>query len=1000
MKKSLTVGKPLLIVMLFVNCLTAMPQASVKLKRLAVEKIKEWKNPLTQWSHIAKPAMDSVEVDPARKHITIYFRPQLSYYPFREESVSEFKRSLETSLGRKFRKYEISVMAGAFTLDELVPNYYRKELSADSSRLPILKGGRPLPVRKISGYNPVSGLSGKSIALWHSHGYYFEMSLDRWEWQRARLFGTVEDISVMAYVLQYLAPMLERAGAVVYLPRERDVQTREVIVDNDLSTGSSEVVLHLDGDIQRNQAGFLKTDTLFPGDNPFRMGTSISITGDSAVYIPEFPETGSYAVYASWKADTGNCQAVVYNILHTGGNTKFIVNQTTGGQTWTYLGTFSFRAGKNQGSGSVTIKKFHDSPGHISLDAIRFGGGMGNVARRPSPEIIRNRQSASQMQSEKIAVSISAGSDFSWKLSGVPRYLEGARYWLQYAGMPDTLVYSPNANKNDYNDDYQSRAGWVNYLREQLDIPIDLTLAFHTDAGITPNDSVIGTLAIFSTASDSGRFTNRTSRLASRDFSDIVQTTVVEDIRKQFNPEWTRRGLWDRPYYEARKPDVPALLLELLSHQNLADQRFGLDPRFRFQVARSVYKGILRYISYTENRPFIVQPLPVSSFAITPVAGKRIRLSWEPVTDSLEPSANPDRYVLYMRKGDGGFDNGTVLYTNTTELELDSFNTIYSFRVTAANEGGESFDSETLSAGIVQGDEMPVLVVNGFDRICAPATFDTGGMAGVAWWNDRGVADHMEITGTGDQYDYDRKSPWLDDDSPGWGASYNDRAGTIVAGNTFDYPYIHGKSILSAGRSFYSVSDEYFCSAGFSPSQWRTIDLIFGEEKTTPFFNDTVPKDFSIYTPEFMSRIAAMTAAGTGIFMSGSYVGSDQLTRSDSTLIKFAARTLHFLPRTGHAVKTGNVYATDYAKPAFSGKISFNTGMSDKIYAAEAPDAIEPSGKGAVTAFRYSESNASAGIIYKGSYSTVVLGFPFETITDENERNGLMKQILNYLQIE
>ncbi|MCU0457267.1 MAG: hypothetical protein MUE74_13290 [Bacteroidales bacterium] len=96
-------------------------------------------------------------------------------------------------------------------------------------------------------------------------------------------------------------------------------------------------------------------------------------------------------------------------------------------------------------------------------------------------------------------------------------------------------------------------------------------------------------------------------------------------------------------------------------------------------------------------------------------------------------------------------------------------------------------------------------------------------------------------------------------------------------------------------------------------------------------------------------------------------------------------------------MKSGHVYATDYAKPSFSGKIGFNTGYSGSIYTAEAPDAIEPSGKGALCAFRYSESNASAGIVYKGSYSTVILGFPFETIINEDERNRLMMQVLDHL---
>ncbi len=131
--------------------------------------------------------------------------------------------------------------------------------------------------------------------------------------------------------------------------------------------------------------------------------------------------------------------------------------------------------------------------------------------------------------------------------------------------------------------------------------------------------------------------------------------------------------------------------------------------------------------------------------------------------------------------------------------------------------------------------------------------------------------------------------------------------------------------------------------------------------------------------------------------MSGAYVGSDLLIHSDSTAIRFAEKTLHFLPRTGHAVRNGNVYATDYAKPVFSGKFTFNTGYSQSVYNVEAPDAIEPSGKEALCAFRYAENNASAGVAYNGAYKTVILGFPFETIMNENQRELLMDQILKFL---
>jgi len=68
------------------------------------------------------------------------------------------------------------------------------------------------------------------------------------------------------------------------------------------------------------------------------------------------------------------------------------------------------------------------------------------------------------------------------------------------------------------------------------------------------------------------------------------------------------------------------------------------------------------------------------------------------------------------------------------------------------------------------------------------------------------------------------------------------------------------------------------------------------------------------------------------------------------------------------------------------------------MYSVEAPDAIEPFGKGAVCSFRYGENNSSAGVLYRGKYRTIILGFPFETIINEQQRNFLMKQILNFFE--
>jgi len=996
MKKTLLIGS-IFSTSLILTCFHSLPaQDSDRLNKTITKRLDGWKNPLTQWEHIAKPKLDSVLIRNNPDTAILFFAPGLSYYPFREDSYELLMQSINKSLGRKFRNYKIEVLTNNYPIDHLIPNYYRKSFPVDSSRFPVSGKKKKIPVIKSAMDYPSRGLTGNSIALWHSHGYYFEMSLDRWEWQRAKLFGTVEDISIMGYVVPYLTKMLENAGAAVFLPRERDTQTHEIIVDNDISSGGSDFVLYGDKDFREVKNGFLLTDTLFPGQNPFKSGTSLRISADSAAYIPDIPEKGYYAVYVSYPLLMNNSSEARYVVSHTGGRTEFTVDQTMGGETWIYLGTFNFNSGKNISSGSVIVKGNSNNGGLIALDAVRFGGGMGNVARRPSVDIIKNQQSLNE-NTRTISLGNQGSNEFSWKISGMPRFLEASRYWLQYAGMPDTLVYTPSNYRNDYNDDYQSRGFWVNYLNEELGLPVDLSLAFHSDAGITQNDSIIGTLAIFYTSADNGKFPAGTSRMASRDMSDIIQTQIVEDIRREFEPQWTRRGLWDRPYSEARRPNVPGMLLELLSHQNMADMKYNLDPRFRFSVSRSVYKGILKYLAYVEKREYTIQPLPVTGFAIAPVNGKKVRLSWEPSIDAGEPTSMPGKYKIYTRTGDNGFDNGFIVDNKYAELELPAYDSLYSFKVTAINEGGESFDSEELSAGIKSGDPGKVLVVNGFDRISGPSWIDKGDMAGISWWDDQGVPYHNDIITIGDQYDFNRNNQWLDDDSPGWGATYADRAGRVNPGNTFNFPYIHGKAIMSAGLSFFSVSDEYFISSSMNTPDFQVIDLIFGEEKTTQFFRDTSRIDFRIYTPEFMEKIEQVTQEGTAIFMSGAYVGSDLLTYEDSTAIKFAEKTLHFFPRTGHAVRSGNVYATDYAKPAFDGELSFNTGYSPSIYSAEAPDAIEPAGKGALCTFRYAENNASAGVAYNGAHKTVILGFPFETIMNEKQREQLMDQILKFL---
>lgn len=974
-----------------------------RLAQKAERKLREAPWNLSAWRHTGKIILDSLNVQSQAKRVNLFFSPQFTHIPVRHEIIESITMPVKSKLGRRFSDYTIQLYARNHKVEDYVPNFYRPNASMiDTNRITIKNSRTPLIQKSYQNQYPL-GLSGRHIAIWPGHGWYFEHKLDRWEWQRARLFQTVEDLFPYSIVRSYLTPMLENAGAYVFLPRERCTQRNEIIVDNDSSTGNSKLIINNgthNWETRKNN-GFANKEILLDGENPFLMGSHLSIPAGgeqpaTLTYVPEIPEDGAYGVYIAWAASDQNLGNVSCHINYAGGKASIILNQKMGYGTWIYLGSYFFKEGAHPETGSLVISSAHNEKGVITADAVRFGGGMGNIARG-------NKYDATTL-GFPLKDSLAIETINTPHTSGRPRFMEGARYFLQYAGMPDTLVYSFNKGKNDYNDDYMSRGEWVNYLmgapngptghldEKGLGVPIDLSLAFHTDAGITPNDSVIGTLAIYSTRQNNGYFPEGQSRLASRDLSDIIQTQLVTDLRAKYNEKWTRRGLWDREYSEAWRPNAPAMLLELLSHQNMADMKYGLDPRFQFDVSRAIYKGMLRFIMGPQA---VVQPLPPASMQIEWIANKRIRLSWIPVQDPLEPSAAPQSYMVYSRSGIEGFDTGTETTTNSLELELPEYGTIYSFKVTALNAGGESFPGETLSVGLIENNLPEVLIVNGFDRISGPSWFNNGSKAGIDWWEDEGVAYGTDYSKTGNQYDYNPKAQWLDDDSPGWGASYANTEGFPVPGNSFDFTTRYGKAFLAAGHSFISVSNEAFeVLTEKQLHQFKTINLIFGEQRGSASFK-AQQKKFRVFTPDMIRQMETAAQNKVNLLISGAYIGTDMVENNDSTAILFARKTLGYKWRTNQATTVGEVTATRQAELFFPGSLHFNTSRHTSLYTVEAPDAIEPAGENAYQLYRYSSNNSGAAVFFNGNHKAITFGFPLETLTRQSELNTLMNQILS-----
>jgi hypothetical protein len=244
----------------------------------------------------------------------------------------------------------------------------------------------------------------------------------------------------------------------------------------------------------------------------------------------------------------------------------------------------------------------------------------------------------------------------------------------------------------------------------------------------------------------------------------------------------------------------------------------------------------------------------------------------------------PSGYILYTRVDDGGFDEGRIIDGPAAEGERISAEVeilpghIYSFRVAAFNAGGKSFDSETVSIGMPSDSwtaaSSAVLAVNNFDRISGPAFIDTPTYAGFDNRLDSGVPHIKDISFIGEMYDFRRQSEYVSNDNPGFGASHSYYAGHAVAGNTFDFPYVHGKAIMEAGHAFFSCSNEAFCSdSTFRKAAW-SVDLICGKQVTT-VVGSGLQKRFEVFPAAMQEALSAFAADGGNILVSGAYIGTD-----------------------------------------------------------------------------------------------------------------------------
>jgi len=525
-------------------------------------------------------------------------------------------------------------------------------------------------------------LSGKAVYLSQAHGWMWYDTLGRFSLQRGIVHDTVEDFHNAEAANQYLVNYLENAGAAVFTPRERDYQHLVAVADDDGSGYSESGV-----GITEWQWGWRELSSIPYDTDPFHSGTSRRLPGGSgatAIWRPDVPADGWYAVYTTWNCDRRAdrnwslepefelATEAHYRITHPGGVIDRTFDQSVHGCTWQYLETLWLEEGQDSLEVELIADSDADAGRFLSADAVRIGGGKSVVGRHGTTVDDR------------------------------PRWEESAILATQYNGAPSSL-YDPEGNGNG--TDYYARPLWAAWEHPSGEDAV--CLSWHSNAY---NGSARGTVTYTYTGGGVS---------GSEELAAFVQDETVAAIEALWDPDWNDRGLKTNYFAEVSphlNPEMPAALLELAFHDNVDDAWHLKQPEFRRDASRALYRAIVKYFAWKDGTPEVFLPEPPVDLAVVHDAEGRLEVSWAPGVSGDPFGDDATGYIVYTSPDGRAWDNGTAVTGTSTVLDTPWGDAVF-VRVAATNDGGTSFPSEVVG-GLRSGDGTAVvLVVSAFDRL-------------------------------------------------------------------------------------------------------------------------------------------------------------------------------------------------------------------------------------------------------------------------------------------
>lgn len=777
-------------------------------------------------------------------------------------------------------------------------------------------------------------LSGKTVYLSPSHGWFHDPGDQRWETQRPITHQIVEDFLSTDVIESFVAPNLERAGAKVWVLRERDHRTTMVILDDADGASSPH------GSYVESGAALFQPSTargwgrqplpLSGSANPFTAGSRVvrCLPGPAtaeASWTLAVPSDGSYALYVSFASGSNRVRDAHYRIRHAGGEVDLRIDQTIDGYTWRYLGTFRFRQGTDPARGSIALLNDTQDVGvlYASLDAVRIGGGMGEIDRGNG-------------------------------VTGRPRHEECARYYTQWIGAPSS-VYMARTTDRDSDVVARSRyAAWENETGEDA-----VYFAWHTNAP----DPARGTSSyIYSTNPTSG----------SVELQRAIHDELIRDIRAGYDPAWQDRGKLSAAFGEvnpSHNPETPAVLFEIAFHDTQADAEVLRDPKFLRLAGRSITQGIIRYFADRDGYQAHFPPDAPRNLRTTWMALGVVQVSWDaPATTPAGLGGDPPTsYRLHL--GDGTRDLGHAIDVgSSTSFLLTGLDPTraYTLALSASNLGGESPLSETLAVQAGLPGAPRVLLVHAFereDRYNLPDTFEqTAGTVP--------VVPGPNPTALVSRYFPERV-------------------------NTFDYAVEHADALAHYTNLRVDAASRGAVRTG--AVHLPDFDLVVwmaGEEAEATTTDNADSTSFGVAD---RAAVQSYLAQGGRLFVSGAEIAWDLDRDGDPNDPEsvFVRQWLH-AAYVRDDTATFSVQARAGTPFAPLGPFLFDDGTGPG-YEVEFPDGLTTSAGSSPILDYVGGTGGIAGLAYDGAHRVVYLGFPFESIVDPATRRTLLRRALDRL---